>query len=96
MVTGEITSNLTLTNAAARTTAPPPPRTPPPVAPPTDVSGSATPRRQDRSGEPGWQDLARSARAFVMLLELTGDAQVAARFSGFGGGVGSGSLDTYA
>lgn len=90
--------------------APPPPTKPKQVVeppPPAERSGGGTvssgggdgsgresvARQSGSSGAP--LDLARSARTYAALIEMTGDADVAAMFSGFGRSMRAG-VDVYA
>lgn len=101
-------ANLVSTGAQITLPAAAAPQGKPPVTPVTPVAetssgGEAVKRGVARAGRrwpiptPNVGNLARSARNFVALLELTNDPHVAAMFSGFGSGSHAGGhFDGYA
>lgn len=92
MTTGSTTS-VSAIGAIAQTTVRAQPQAPP-VKPVESTSSSSGGRvhAETQSTSPGLAHLTRSARHFVALLELTGDPNVAALFSGFDAPRG---VDTY-
>lgn len=91
-----------LTSAGLALALPPaPPVSPPLVSPVASASQSAQPKlEQQLSQQGGLHDpkvvnLARAARNYAVLLELTADPNLAALFSGFGGRIAH-RIDVYA